>query len=149
MEILSANNLQKHMRIKSDKDLKPFLPCPSSSLQWNKRKSLKFSLSVIRYLAVLTLQHWKVSYHRSKAYQHWIMRDSLVVCPNLDTNWDHHKRFSSLPIHWKKKSIGIFKPFTALNMPQPEEIVKFIVTRLDFLSITGHEMSPYALLNWS
>lgn len=42
--------------------------------------------------------------------------------------------------------MGIFKPFTALNMPQPDEIAKFVVIGVDFLSITGHKMSPNALL---
>lgn len=42
--------------------------------------------------------------------------------------------------------MDIFKPFTALNMPQTEEIAKFFVMRVDFLSIAGHKMSPNALL---
>lgn len=42
--------------------------------------------------------------------------------------------------------MGIFKAFTALNLPQPEEIAKLIVVRVDFLSVTGHKMSPNALL---
>ena len=47
----------------------------------------------------------------------------------------------------EKTSMDIFKPFAALNMPQPEGIFKFIVTRLDFLSITGQEKLANILLN--
>jgi len=43
--------------------------------------------------------------------------------------------------------MAIFKPFTVLDIPQPEGIAEVIVNRLDFLPITDHETPPNVLLN--